>query len=433
MTAVKQKVKAAIEYLKSDVSRVLIASTINKVISLVLSIVIVRILSKESYGLFSFAYNKISIVMVLSGFGITSGILQFCSESVSDEKKKSYYKFGFVFGLMANLLLCIALAVYGIAVPMEMKGASQYILYLALLPLITFCYEYGNAFLRTRDRMIQYANSTNINSFSFAGVSIVLALVLGIYGYIIGYYASYAIAVGYIIFVILKSEKTNTWRTSKFDWNSIKPLLKFSIICMLTNSLSSVLGYLDLEMVGQIIPDAEVLADYKIGAGIPAQATFITTAIFTAIYPSFAKNQGNYLWLKTNVKKILFGLLAINGFIALVLFFGADLIINILYGPQYSGAVLMLKVSSIGYLLSSCIRTPFGVLLLSMRKVKFNLIVCAISGVLNVILDLILIPKFGSMGAVFTSVIVILVSGCMSSTRFIIYMKSIKNKTHMEE
>ena len=74
---------------------------------------------------------------------------------------------------------------------------------------------------------------------------------------------------------------------------------------MLTNSLSSVLGYLDLEMVGQIIPDAEVLADYKIGAGIPSQATFITAAIVTAIYPSFAKNQGNYPWLKTNIKKML--------------------------------------------------------------------------------------------------------------------------------
>ena len=433
MTAVKQKVKAAIEYLKSDVSRVLIASTINKVISLVLSIVIVRILSKESYGLFSFAYNKVSIVMVLSGFGITSGILQFCSESVSDEKKKGYYKFGFVFGLLANLLLCIALAIYGIAVPTGMKGASQYILYLALLPLVTFCYEYGNAFLRTKDRMIQYANSTNINSFSFAGVSIVLALVIGIHGYIIGYYASYVIAVGYIVFVVLKNEKIRTWQTSKCDWNSTKPLLKFSIICMLTNSLSSVLGYLDLEMVGQIIPDAEVLADYKIGAGIPSQATFITAAIVTAIYPSFAKNQGNYPWLKTNIKKMLFGLLAINGFISLVLFLGAELIINILYGPEYNDAILMLKISSIGYLLSSCIRIPFGTLLLSMRKVKFNLIVCTISGVLNVILDLILIPKFGSMGAVFTSVIVILVSGIMSSTRFIIYIKSIKNKNYMEE
>ena len=71
------RLKSVVQNLKSDVSRVLIASGINKLISLLLSIVIVRILSKEEYGLFSFAFNKVSIIMVFSGFGITSGILQF--------------------------------------------------------------------------------------------------------------------------------------------------------------------------------------------------------------------------------------------------------------------------------------------------------------------------------------------------------------------
>lgn len=426
------KLKSAVEYLKSDVSRVLIASGVNKAISLVLSIVIVRILSKEAYGLFSFAYNKVSIIMVFSGFGITSGILQFCSESISEEKKKSYYKFGLIFGTLANILLCLLLLVYGLFVPTEMEGTSEYLFYLSLLPIATFFYEFGNTVLRTQNRMVQYANSTNINSFSFAVASILLTLCIGIYGYIVGFYASYIIAVFYIIFILLKGSFFEAWQSIKCYWDEMKPLLKFSIICMLTNSLSNVLGYIDLEMVGQIFPNPEVLAAYKIGSGIPAQATFITAAIVTAIYPSFAKNQGNYLWLKTNLKKMLLGLLAINGIITAVMFFGAGSIIRILYGPEYSDAVLILKISSIGYLLSSTVRIPFGTLLLSMRKVHFNLIVCAISGVLNVALDLLLIPKFGSMGAVFTSVIVTLVSGIMSSTKFVMYMKSIKDKDSME-
>lgn len=422
-----------IKYLKSDVSRVLMASGVNKAISMILSIVIVRILSKEDYGLFSFAYNKVSIIMVFSGFGIISGILQFCSESISSEKKKRYYKFGFVFGLIANIILSILLLVYAMVIPMDMKGASEYVFYLAWLPIIAFCYEYGNTVLRTQDRMIQYANATNINSFSYAAVSILLTLCIGIYGYVVGYYASYIIAVGYIVFVLLKNRNFGTWKTNKLQQSEIKPLLRFSIICMLTNSLSNVLGYIDLEMVGQIIPNAEVLAAYKIGSGIPSHATFITAAIVTAVYPNFAKNQGNYLWLKSNVKKLFLGLLAINGAVAVVLFLGAELIIQALYGSEYFDAVSMLRISSIGYLLSSAVRIPFGTLLLSMRKVKFNLVVCAISGVLNVILDLLLIPKYGSMGAVFTSFIVILVSGAMSFTGFVMYMKSIKNKSPKEE
>ena len=427
------RLKSVVQNLKSDVSRVLIASGINKLISLLLSIVIVRILSKEEYGLFSFAFNKVSIIMVFSGFGITSGILQFCSESISLEKKKQYYKFGLVFGVIANLILCLLLFLYGATGSMEMQGSTEYLVYLVMLPLVAFCYEFGNTVLRTQDHMVEYANSTNINSVVFAAVSILLAVLIGVYGYIIGYYTSYIIAVGYIMWVLFSGQGLGIWKSFKIQWLDIKPLLSFSIICMLTNSLSNVLGYIDLEMVGQIIPNAEVLAAYKIGSGIPSQATFITAAIVTAVYPNFAKNQGNYPWLKTNISKLLLGLLVINGIVAAVLFFGAELIIQILYGPEYSDAVLMLKISSVGYLLSSTIRIPFGTLLLSMRKVSFNLVVCAISGVLNVILDLLLIPKYGSMGAVFTSVIVILVSGVMSSTRFVMYMKSLKNKRPMEE
>ena len=427
------RLKSVVQNLKSDVSRVLIASGINKLISLLLSIVIVRILSKEEYGLFSFAFNKVSIIMVFSGFGITSGILQFCSESISLEKKKQYYKFGLVFGVIANLILCLLLFLYGATGSMEMQGSTEYLFYLVMLPLVAFCYEFGNTVLRTQDHMVEYANSTNINSVVFAAVSILLAVLIGVYGYIIGYYTSYIIAVGYIMWVLFSGQGLGIWKSIKIQWLDIKPLLSFSIICMLTNSLSNVLGYIDLEMVGQIIPNAEVLAAYKIGAGIPSQATFITAAIVTAVYPNFAKNQGNYPWLKTNISKLLLGLLVINGIVAAVLFFGAELIIQILYGPEYSDAVLMLKISSVGYLLSSTIRIPFGTLLLSMRKVSFNLVVCALSGGLNVILDLLLIPKYGSMGAVFTSVIVILVSGVMSSTRFVMYMKSLKNKRPMEE
>lgn len=425
------RLKAIIQNLKSDVSRVLIASGVNKVISLILSIVIVRLLSKEDYGLFSFAYNKVSIIMVFSGFGIISGILQFCSESISSDRKISYYKFGIIFGVLANLLLSIILLLYGFCGSAEMPGATKYVMYLSLLPVFTFLYEFGNTVLRTQDKMIQYANATNINSFSFALVTILLTLSSGIYGYIVGYYASYIIASCYIV-LILSRRKFFPWKSIKWNLDEIKPLLKFSIICMLTNGLSNVLGYIDLEMVGQIIPNAEVLAAYKIGAGIPSQAIFITAAIVTAVYPNFAKNQGNYPWLIINIRKLLLGLLAINGIVTVFLFFGADFIIQILYGSEYSDAVLMLKISSVGYLLSSTIRIPFGTLLLSMRKVNFNLMVCAISGVLNVILDLVLIPRYGSMGAVFTSVIVILVSGVMSSTKFVMHMKSIKNKRPME-
>ena len=92
-------------------------------------------------------------------------------------------------------------------------------------------------------------------------------------------------------------------------------------------------------------------------------------------------------------------------------------------------AVPLLQIAAVGFLISSVLRIPFGNLLLAMRKVQFNLLVCVICGVINIVFNLILIPKYGSMGAAYTSIIVAVVSGVMSTTRYIIYLKEIKKQS----
>ncbi len=426
MGALKAKICKGIDFLKKDVSRVLFATALNKVLALLLSIIIVRMLTKTEYGLYTFAFNKMSILLIFSGFGIISGVMQFCSESRSLEEKRSIYKFGFSYGIIVNLLLSVILLIYSISAPMKIEGAAKYVFYLSAAPMFSFLYEYGNIYLRTQNKMSQYANSTNIHTLSYMIVSVVFTYFIGLNGYILGYYASFVIALVYILFVTLRGNAPCGYRSAKIDYFTCKSLIKFSTICALTNSLSSLLNYIGMELVGYVVPDPEILASYKIGIGIPDNASFITLAIITALYPSFAKNQNNYEWLKVNTKKLLLGLSALNGFVAVVIFFGAEWIIKILYGTDYMDAVSLLRIASIGFLIASVFRIPFGNLLLAMRKVKFNLVVCMVCGIVNIVFNLLLIPKYGSMGAAYTSVIVAIVSGIMSTVRYVVYLRKIK-------
>ena len=53
---------------------------LNKIVAFLANIAIVRILSKNDYGVFSGAFNVFFIVFLFSGLGIANGILYFCSK-----------------------------------------------------------------------------------------------------------------------------------------------------------------------------------------------------------------------------------------------------------------------------------------------------------------------------------------------------------------
>jgi len=78
---------------------VFFSTVFNKGITFIAGIVLVRILSKEQYGVYSYAYNIYSTIMLFTGMGMVSAILQVCSESENKKKGKELYNYGCRFSL----------------------------------------------------------------------------------------------------------------------------------------------------------------------------------------------------------------------------------------------------------------------------------------------------------------------------------------------
>ena len=60
------------------------SSVINKILTFLSNVVLVRLISKEAYGVFTYAWNIYSLVLLLNGLGVVSGLLQLCSERADD-------------------------------------------------------------------------------------------------------------------------------------------------------------------------------------------------------------------------------------------------------------------------------------------------------------------------------------------------------------
>lgn len=428
-------VKQYVDSLKRNgMFSIVMASIVNKVIALILSVIIVRIISKFEYGLYSEAFNTCSLFLIFSGLGVKNGVLQFCCEERTIQSKYVLYKFGLFFGVAVNMLITILIFVYAILSGMSTIESQKLLFFMLSMPIINFTNEYGLVWLRTRLENKQFARATNIQSIFNLLLSVSGAWTFGVEGYIIGQVAATGVSSFYIF---LLGGRFNQWKSiinsgDNFRYldSEKKKLLKFSLTCTITNALSSLLVYLDVFLLGKMFQDPLILAAYKASSTIPEAAKFLTSTIIICIYPVFVRNSANTKWLTQSIKKMTFGLMIFNGAITCCLYFGADLIVRTIYGSQYLDAVPVFKLLSISFFFATVVRIPFGNILLMLREEKFNFLLAAISGTLNIVLDIVLIQKYGSVGAAVATMLVVIISGLLSLVRVI--WKIEKNKKSIE-
>lgn len=422
----KTRVKNIIKrIMRMGVIHIVSANFINYVLVFLLNIFIVRLLPKQEFGYYSYAYNIVSLFLIFNGFGISAGILQFCSET--EKSRNEHYKFGLKYGVAVNGLLSIFLGIYAFCGELSIPNAREELLFFMVWPLVYFLYDFSNIYLRTQQRNIEYSKALNINSVVKVITAILCTVLLGVKGYILSFYIAALATIGYFY----KNNKKNIQEIStvaKLSVDKIKDLMKYSFVCMANNGISQLLYILDVFMIGVLISSASDIALYKVSTQLPNNMYFITSAVMVAIYPAFAQHSTDLQWIRKNTRKVIAVLALINIPIGLAMIFAAEPIIILLYGKAYLSAVPMFRILGIGFVISTLCRMPFGNILCMMRLIKVNFWNSIISGVANIILNYVLIKQFGAIGASYATLSVICISSIVSLICYIYFTREEKIK-----
>jgi len=415
MEKITSKVKALF---KTGFFHIFGSSVINKIIGFMSSVVLIRILSKAEYGTFTYAWNIYSIVLLFNGMGIESGVLQLSSEHSGDtDYANRASNFGTRFGLKFNLILVAVLLGIGLFAPLKIEGGSVLLCALCALPLFQMLFNMTSTFLRSQKRNQEFAKLQVINTILVFVVSAGCAFLFREMGMVIGHYAAYITAylVGLLAFDVHLISKDRTGLET-----DEKPLLIIAAITMVNNGLSQLMYLLDVFVLGIVDPQETILASYKVATMIPAALTFIPSALITYLYPYFAEHKDDGKWCLNRYKQILVALGCFNLAISAILYIAAPLVIKIMYGAQYLDAVPVFRILAVNYFFSGTFRILSGNLLVTQRKLKFNLLVAIVSSTTNVICDYFFIQWWGSIGAALATVMVVFVSSVMSTT-YLIY------------
>ncbi len=414
------------QLLSTGALHVTIGSFVTKFVAFFGSVFVVRLLSKEDYGLLSYVENIYGYALVIAGLGLSYSILRYVIVA-EDDKKGSVYRYVIKHSVIINLIITLIIIVANFFVPYPdgVKDSVCLVPIIALLVPSQDLFNDGLFTLRATFRNKEYAYwSTAVASILIVG-RIVGAVVADVHGVlwsrvIINSAASALILVFCSRCISLKNSVSLT-KGEKLEIN------KYAIQYMITNGLWAVFMLNDLFILGNMISDSTVIADYKVAYVLPGNLIIFANAIGIYVGPYFTKNENNLDWVQRNFSKVFlvsFGVVFVAASIVWVL---SKPLIVLLYGDSYLNTIPLMRVLLIAAVLNAGLRYTTANSLAAMGQVKYNMIISAIGMILQIVLDYFFIQHFKVMGVAISSCIVY---AFMSSSLLIVfYTKYYKRRT----
>lgn len=406
---IKQLLNKLRQFSKEGLFHIFGSKVIAQLGGLISSMVVIRFLEKEEYGYYVGATNLYSYPAIFVGLGMTNVIIQYCSEKVSDARKTSIYRHAFLSGNAANILVAVVTA--ALACWKYQTGEPRTALYLILmcgLPFICYVDSYAQTVLRVKlkNQVFSYANIAYSAVLLLGNIG--LTVLFDVPGLIYSRYLAYFVATVLCVAALQKERFFGRIMREgeRLEAGERRQINNYAFVCAITNFASTVLTLLDVTCLDLVLGDPTVLADYHVAGVIPTACTFIPSSLMVFFYPklvaaiSNGKREGRaYIFQMAKTYAV------VNGLVYLCLAVFGPLVIWVVYGEKYMNVIPMFEVLSLNYL-AYCARNLMGNAIAAIKKVKMNLLFAVLSGILNIFLNLLLIPQFGSVGAAVATLIV---------------------------
>lgn len=389
---------------------IIAGSTLAKIAGFVSVFFLPRFLSKADYGLLTYVENIRNYVMLFNGIGITNATLRFCAQQGSDEEKKGYFVASLKIGIFADVFLIVLTTAAFLVIPFPYEGARFQLVISSCLPILYFLFTDIQLLLRATFQNQRYSVYNFTYSFLLMIFQIVFAVLWGVTGVMIGKYLSMALCVlmGYLLIRDLPMMKV---KAIKLDWHEIKTIIHFGIVMLTASATSTVMSYNETFIVGQLLKDEELLAEYRVAANILSISLFLLEALLVFILPYFIQHIKDKQWIWENYKKLF----VINGTVMtlfhLGLFIFAKLYLFIFAGPEYMGAVSLVRMFLVASWIQAVFRGISGNILAVTGEEKFNLKINIVFVVVHAVIDVAAVKTLGIYGAAIALIVVYFLSG----------------------
>lgn len=388
---------------------IIIGTFMTKFVAFFGSIFVVRLLSKEEYGLISYVENIYSYALILAGLGLSNAILRFLIVAENEKKRKGYFKYIINNSILRNIIILFIMIIICQIVPFpeNYSNAKVWIPVMALLLPFQDLLNDDLFTLRAFFKNKLYAYISLLVSVALISGRIIGALFGGIGGVFLSRVLINSVLSVWGYFWVKKSFFGNELE-EKLDKKEKRDINVYSFQYMITNGFWSLFMLNDTLLLGMLLNSPSGLAEYKVAYVFPGNLSILATAIGVFVGPYFTKNENNFKWIRQNYKKVFLCSAVVVGITALMIGILAKPLVLLIYGYEYLNIINLMRMLLLAAFINSGLRYATANLLAAMGEIKYNMIISGIGIVSQFVLDLILIPRLGTYAVAISNCIVCL-------------------------
>jgi O-antigen/teichoic acid export membrane protein len=379
------------DILKSNFIMKLIESVLGKgsfvIFTLLFSLACTRLYGAEIFGKFTFAFSLVSIIMYIAKAGLDNGLMYSIPKN-----KYTYVSLSFLVNFIVSLILLI---IAWIIID------DTFIKF--MIPLI-WLYSSEHLFFgiyRAEGKIKEYYLINGL-----------LTMILRVSMIVLLYYLlgknEYSIAIGVYISFIFSNimyfiKHRGKFGKVKFD----KTYLTYSFTLVLAALMGVVINKIDIVMLGMMTANQEV-GIYQITIQLSNVAAILLIVFNTVFAPRISNmfHESKYEELKNLYVKATRILSLLSIIVTSILILGSSFFLN-LFGEVFAQGQMSLILRTVGQFVNIAVGGVWFMLSMTGRP-KFQMYANIVAFTMNIILNFVLIPKYGMNGAAFASMVTII-------------------------
>lgn len=374
-----------------------------------------RMLPKSEYGYITYAVSILAFLIPFMGAGIHQGLIRYGSLSEGQSRKKQLFQLTLVKGLQISGILVVVLLLLTPFITRNLPEAAFYLSVLSFQLVGLLLFQFVGIYCRLVHLNRLFAKMENINNVLLVIFNIGLCYLFQGPGYVFSL-VTIPFVVGLFFMYHLNLLQFN--KIKNIELPAFNKYIRYGMSVSIGGVLSQMLYAVDILLIGNLLKDSEMVAQYKAASILPFSLLFIPVAIITTDFIKLAraaKNDKpylrnyylNYLKLFTGISVIIFLLFYLFG----------DKLLS-LFGKDYEGTPELLVVFAAGIVGGLLFRVPLGNMLSAIGWPHINALFSGIILILNLIGSYFMIQSHGLMGAAIVTSSLMWLSGLLSLGAF---------------
>lgn len=408
----------------------MIASIGQKLVSLVYFTIIARMIGPENTGLYTSVLAMTTIFVVFVDLGLTNVLIREGARDQGDLQK--YFS-----TILGAKLLCGLLSYLAMLITLQLLNFEREFTYMVYLSGLTMLFDSLNLSLYGTLRVYHNLKYESLAMFASQVVSLFLGLIFLFFEFPLIYLIlAFTIpsALNALFAGLIARNKYGLRIVPSFEKVELKKLAVMTVPFAFAAIFGRVYSYVDVIVLKKLAGNLEV-GYYSTPSKIIFAFQFIPLTLVASLYPRFSEY---YATNKQRLAELFQSSLKYLALIALPISAGifvlsADIVLTV-FGEKYTNSILPLKIL-IFSLFFSFASFPIGSFLNATNRQTTQTTITGAVLVLNFILNLILIPKFGAVGAALSALagnILLAILGYVVIPRIVVISHAFMRKTFIK-